>query len=120
MLLNILPEQTAKELKDKGRVQAKKFDSVSVMFTDFKGFTEYSDKLSPEELVDSIDFYYSKFDDIIEKHGLEKIKTVGDAYMCAGGLPFPTPDHPIKMVEAALKSEELKKTVQLDKNGDVI
>ncbi len=85
LLLNILPEQTAEELKDKGKVQAKRFDSVSVMFTDFKGFTAYSDKLSPEELVDSIDYYYSKFDDIIEKHGLEKIKTVGDAYMCAGG-----------------------------------
>jgi len=105
-LLNILPEQTAEELKDKGKVQAKRFDSVSVMFTDFKDFTTYSDKLSPEELVDSIDFYYSKFDDIIEKHGLEKIKTVGDAYMCAGGLPFPTRDHPIKMVEAALEIAE--------------
>jgi len=106
LLLNILPEETAKELKDKGKVQAKRFESVSVMFTDFKGFTSFSDKLSPEELVDSIDFYYSKFDDIIEKHGLEKIKTVGDAYMCAGGLPFPTKDHPFQMVEAALEIAE--------------
>jgi class 3 adenylate cyclase len=106
LLLNILPEQTANELKHKGKVQAKRFDSVSVMFTDFKGFTAYSDKLSPEELVDSIDFYYSKFDDIIEKHGLEKIKTVGDAYMCAGGLPFPTKDHSIQMVEAAIEIAE--------------
>ncbi|MEL4454864.1 adenylate/guanylate cyclase domain-containing protein [Lutimonas vermicola] len=106
LLLNILPEQTAEELKDNGKVQAKRFDSVSVMFTDFQGFTAYSDKLSPEELVDSIDFYYSKFDDIIEKHGLEKIKTVGDAYMCAGGLPFPTEDHPGKMIEAALEIAE--------------
>jgi adenylate cyclase len=106
LLLNILPEQTAEELKDNGKVQAKRFDSVSVMFTDFKGFTAYSDKLSPEELVDSIDFYYSKFDDIIEKHGLEKIKTVGDAYMCAGGLPFPTNDHALKMVAAAFEIAE--------------
>ncbi|UCE94837.1 MAG: tetratricopeptide repeat protein, partial [Flavobacteriaceae bacterium] len=106
LLLNILPEQTAEELKDKGKVKAKRFDSVSVMFTDFKGFTSLSDKLTPEELVDSIDFYYSKFDDIIEKHGLEKIKTVGDAYMCAGGLPFPTNDHPFQMVEAALEIAE--------------
>lgn len=109
LLLNILPEQTAEELKDKGKVQAKRFDSVSVMFTDFKGFTAYSDKLSPEELVDSIDYYYSKFDDIIEKHGLEKIKTVGDAYMCAGGLPFPSKDHPIQMVEAAFEIVEFVK-----------
>jgi len=106
LLRNILPDQTAKELKDKGKVQAKRFDSVSVMFTDFKGFTAYSDKLSPEELVDSIDYYYSKFDDIIEKYGLEKIKTVGDAYMCAGGLPFPTNDHPIKMIGAAIEIAE--------------
>jgi len=103
LLRNILPEQTAQELKDRGQVQAKRFDSVSVMFTDFKGFTQNSANLSPEELVDSINYYYSKFDDIIEKHGLEKIKTVGDAYMCAGGLPFPTKDHPIQMVEAALE-----------------
>jgi class 3 adenylate cyclase len=106
LLLNILPEQTAEELKDKGKVEAKRFDSVTVMFTDFKNFTAYSDKLSPEELVDSIDFYYSKFDDIIEKHGLEKIKTVGDAYMCAGGIPFPSSDHPFKMIEAALEIVE--------------
>lgn len=115
LLLNILPEQTAEELKDKGKVKAKRFDSVSVMFTDFKGFTAYSDKLSPEELVDSIDFYYSKFDDIIEKHGLEKIKTVGDAYMCAGGLPFPTRDHPVKMIKAAFEiAEFVKESKKLD------
>ena len=109
LLLNILPEETATELKDNGKVKAKRFDSVSVMFTDFKGFTAYSDKLSPEELVDSIDFYYSKFDEIIEKHGLEKIKTVGDAYMCAGGLPDPDPDNAHKMIEAAIEIAEFVK-----------
>ncbi len=109
LLLNILPEETATELKDNGKVKAKRFESVSVMFTDFKGFTAYSDKLSPEELVDSIDFYYSKFDEIIEKHGLEKIKTVGDAYMCAGGLPDPDPDNAHKMIEAAIEIAEFVK-----------
>ena len=109
LLLNILPEETAAELKSKGKVQPKRFESVSVMFTDFKGFTAYSDKLSPEELVDSIDFYYSNFDKIIEKHGLEKIKTVGDAYMCAAGLPYPSPDHAVKIVEAALEISEFVK-----------
>lgn len=118
LLLNILPEQTAEELKDKGKVEAKRFDSVSVMFTDFKGFTSLSDKLSPEDLVSSIDFYYSKFDDIIEKHGLEKIKTVGDAYMCAGGLPFPTKDHPVKMVKAALEiAEFVAQSKKADQNN---
>ena len=106
LLLNILPEETATELKDNGKVKAKRFESVSVMFTDFKGFTAYSDKLSPEELVDSIDFYYSRFDEIVEKHGLEKIKTVGDAYMCAGGLPDPDPNNAHKMIEAAIEIAE--------------
>jgi len=109
LLLNILPEETATELKDKGKVKAQRFESVSVMFTDFKGFTAYSDKLSPEELVDSIDFYYSRFDEIVEKHGLEKIKTVGDAYMCAGGLPDPDPNNAHKMIAAAIEIAEFVK-----------
>lgn len=103
LLKNILPDETAQELKEKGSVAAKKFDSVSVLFTDFKGFTKYSESLTPEKLVESIDFYFSKFDEIIEKHGLEKIKTVGDAYMCAGGLPFPSKDHAYKITLAALE-----------------
>ena len=112
LLKNILPIETAEELKEKGSVTAKRFDSVSVLFTDFKGFTEFSENLSPEELVKSIDFYFSKFDEIIEKHGLEKIKTVGDAYMCAGGLPFPSKDHSYKITLAALDIVEfVKKTV---------
>ncbi len=106
LLLNILPEETALELKENGKVKAKKFDSVTVLFTDFKGFTTYAENLPPEELVESVDYYFSKFDEIIEKHGLEKIKTVGDAYMCAGGLPFPTEDHALKMVHAAFEIAE--------------
>jgi len=103
LLQNILPAETARELKKSGKVQARKFDSVTVLFTDFKEFTTYSERLSPEKLVESIDVYFSKFDEIMEQYGLEKIKTVGDAYMCAGGVPFPTPDHAKKMVRAALE-----------------
>ncbi|NVK83214.1 MAG: tetratricopeptide repeat protein [Cytophagia bacterium] len=103
LLKNILPDETAKELKEKGFVEAKKFDSVTVLFTDFKGFTKYSESLTPEEIVKSIDFYFSKFDEIIDKYGLEKIKTIGDAYMCAGGLPFPTDDHATQVTRAALE-----------------
>jgi class 3 adenylate cyclase len=106
LLLNILPEETAHELKQSGKVRAKRFESVTVLFTDFEGFTQYAEKLSPEKLVESVDFYFSKFDAIIEKYGLEKIKTVGDAYMCAGGLPFPTSDHANKMVLAAFEIAE--------------
>lgn len=102
LLLNILPEETALELKQSGKVKAKKFESVTILFTDFEGFTNYAENLLPEVLVKTVDFYYSKFDEIIEKYGLEKIKTVGDSYMCAGGLPFPTKDHSYKMILAAL------------------
>lgn len=103
LLLNILPEETALELKEKGSVLAKKFESVTVLFTDFKGFTYYAEHLTPEELVKSVDFYFSKFDEIMEKYDLEKIKTVGDSYMCVGGLPFPTADHAFKIVQAAFE-----------------
>ncbi|MFD0976863.1 adenylate/guanylate cyclase domain-containing protein [Salinimicrobium gaetbulicola] len=106
LLLNILPQETANELKEKGKVQPKKFDAVSILFTDFKNFTHYAENLSPEELVDSVDFYFSEFDRIMEKYGLEKIKTVGDAYMCAAGVPFPSKDHAIKVVSAACEMIE--------------
>ena len=111
LLKNILPEKTAKELKENGEVKAQQFDSVSILFTDFKDFTEEAAKLSPEKLVESINFYFSKFDEIIKKHKLEKIKTIGDAYMCAGGLPFPLENHTVKMCQAALEiTEFVKKT----------
>ncbi|WP_052172409.1 adenylate/guanylate cyclase domain-containing protein [Psychroserpens jangbogonensis] len=86
LLLNILPEETAQELKDNGKVEAKKYKAVTVLFSDFKGFTSYAENLSPEVLVETIDHYFSRFDLIMEKYGLEKIKTVGDAYMAASGL----------------------------------
>jgi adenylate cyclase len=101
LLLNILPEETAAELKTYGKVEAQKFDSVTVLFTDFVGFTAFAENLSPEKLVETVDFYFSKFDTIIDKYELEKIKTIGDSYMCAGGLPFVTFDHAYKMILAA-------------------
>jgi len=113
LLLNILPEETAFELKISGRVQAKRFESVSVLFTDFEGFTTYSENLSPEKLVESVDYYFSKFDAIIEKYDLEKIKTVGDSYMCAGGLPYPSENHAELIILAAL---EILKFVEDSKN----
>ena len=116
LLLNILPEETALELKKNGKVQAKKFESVTVLFTDFEKFTHYAEKLSPEKLVESIDFYFSKFDTIMEKYNLEKIKTVGDSYMCAGGLPFPTEDHAYRVVLAAL---EIVRFVDISKELNV-
>lgn len=116
LLLNILPSGTAEELKENGKVKAKKFESITVMFTDFQAFTKYSQKLSPEVLVESVDYYFSKFDEIIDHYGLEKIKTIGDAYMCAGGLPFETKDHPIKIIKAAF---EISKFIQESENSNL-
>ena len=109
LLLNILPEETAKELKKHGKVKAKKFDSVTVLFADFKKFTVYAENLSPEKLIQAVDFYFSKFDEIVEKYGIEKIKTIGDSYMAASGLPFPDENHAEKMLNAAFEMIEFVK-----------
>lgn len=101
LLLNILPEETAMELREKGRVEAKKFDSVTVLFTDFKDFTISAGTVAPEQLVESIDFYFKEFDAITSKYDLEKIKTIGDSYMCAGGLPSINIDHAKRVTMAA-------------------
>jgi adenylate cyclase len=106
LLLNILPEETAEELKTTGTAKAKSFEAVTVMFTDFKNFTQASEKLSAEALVEEINYCYSEFDKIITKHGIEKIKTIGDAYMCAGGLPATNNTHPFDVVKAGLEMQE--------------
>lgn len=103
LLLNILPAETAEELKATGTAKAKSLDLVTVLFTDFKNFTIASEKLSPEELVAEINHCYSEFDRIITKYGIEKIKTIGDSYMCAGGLPVTNNSHPVDVVAAGLE-----------------
>jgi len=92
LLLNILPVDIADELKAKGRADARKFENVSILFTDFKQFTEISEKIGAEELVEEINTCFEPFDAICKKYGIEKIKTIGDSYMAAGGLPVPTDD----------------------------
>jgi adenylate cyclase len=103
LLLNILPAEVAEELKDKGTAEARYFDPVTVMFTDFKSFTRVSELLSPQELVNELDCCFRGFDAIMKKYGIEKIKTVGDAYLAVAGLPVADPLHAVKMVEAALE-----------------
>ena len=103
LLHNILPREIAKEIKERGATAAKHFDAVTVLFTDFKGFTQIAEKLSPSELVAEIHTCFSEFDAIVTRHGLEKIKTIGDAYMCAGGIPVPNQSHARDAVSAALE-----------------
>lgn len=106
LLLNILPEEVAEELKAKGSADAKQFDEVTVLFTDFKNFTGVAENLSAQDLVNEINYCYSEFDKIISKHGVEKIKTIGDAYMCAGGLPVASKTNAEDTVKVALEIRE--------------
>lgn len=106
LLLNILPEEVAEELKSKGSAEAKHFDDVTVMFTDFKNFTQISETLTPAQLVTEIHNCFKAFDTIIEKYNIEKIKTIGDSYMCAGGLPVANKTNAIDVVNAAIEIQE--------------
>ena len=103
LLLNILPEEVMIELKNTGRTTARNYDLVTVMFVDFKDFTIISNNLTPEDLVSSIDLYFETFDRIEGEDDIEKIKTVGDAYLCAAGLPIPNTKNPVEMVDVAFK-----------------
>ena len=115
LLLNILPSEVAEELKAKGSAEAKLINEVTVLFTDFKGFTQLSEKLSPKELVGEINTCFSAFDHIMQKHGVEKIKTIGDAYMAAGGLPTPNKTHAEDVVKAALEIQDFMQRHKAEK-----
>ncbi len=106
LLLNILPEETAEELKIHGEAKARRYEMVSIIFTDFKGFTALSSTLSPEKLVQEIHHCYKAFDEIVTRYGIEKIKTIGDAYMAAGGLPVPNETHAFDVLRAAIEIRE--------------
>lgn len=119
LLLNILPSEIAKELKEKGKADARDFETVSILFSDFKGFTEQSAKLSAADLVDEINFCFEGFDQIMDKYKIEKIKTIGDAYMAAGGLPVPTDDSVKNTVLAAIEMQTFiqNRKSKLDTSG---
>ncbi|PWT77657.1 MAG: adenylate/guanylate cyclase domain-containing protein [Bacteroidetes bacterium] len=106
LLRNILPDEVAQELQTNGTATPKFYESVSVLFTDFKGFTRIADHLSPQEVVSELNTCFVAFDDIIEKYGLEKIKTIGDSYMCAGGIPVEKENHVFNMVRAGMEIQE--------------
>ncbi|MFZ1687704.1 MAG: adenylate/guanylate cyclase domain-containing protein, partial [Flavobacteriales bacterium] len=117
LLLNILPAEIAQELKDKGEAQARDIDNVSILFTDFKGFTSVSEQLSAQELVAEINTCFKSFDGIIARHGIEKIKTIGDSYMAASGLPAPTPDSARNIVLAALEMQAVMQGYQAEREA---
>ena len=105
LLDNVLPAPIADELKKNGRVQPKYIRSATILFADFKDFTLLAERTEPATLIDLLDQYFTAFDDIMARHGLEKLKTIGDAYMAVGGVPAANPRHPIDAYLAALEKK---------------
>ena len=117
LLLNILPQDVADELKTEGKATAKHYDKVTVLFSDFKDFTLITEKLDPNQLVAEIDFCFRKFDEITTKHNLEKIKTIGDAYLCAGGLPVPNESNPVDVINAAIELQTFMNNLKIERDA---
>ena len=118
LLANILPKDTADELKKKGKASSQKYDMVTVLFSDIQGFTKIAEQMNPDTLIDQLDNFYFHFDSVVEKYNIEKIKTIGDAYMCAGGIPEKNRTNPVEVVLAALEVQDYMKELK-KKNADI-
>ncbi|MEO9533231.1 MAG: adenylate/guanylate cyclase domain-containing protein [Crocinitomicaceae bacterium] len=114
LLLNILPPLIADQLKVNGKTIPSKYEMATIMFTDFKGFTKFSESRSPEDLVTVIDYYFSNFDKIIDKYPIEKIKTIGDAYLCVSGIPEENPNQIEDMINCAKELQAFVRKAQED------
>ena len=114
LLLNILPQTIAEQLKQKQHTIADRFAEVTVLFADIVGFTKLAAQVSPTDLVHLLNDIFSGFDRLVEKHELEKIKTIGDAYMVVGGLPVPKQEHTLAIAKMALDMQEQMKQFSLE------
>ncbi|MCX6325551.1 MAG: triple tyrosine motif-containing protein [Bacteroidia bacterium] len=118
LLANVLPKNTANEIMEKGKATKIKYNFVTVLFSDIQGFTKIAEEMNPEVLIDELDKFFFHFDSVVEKFGIEKIKTIGDAYMCAGGIPEKNRTNPVEVILAALEMKvymnKLKKTSELE------
>jgi class 3 adenylate cyclase len=103
LLANVLPKNTASEIMAKGKATKIKYNFVTVLFSDIQGFTKIAEEMNPEVLIDELDKFFFYFDSVVEKYGIEKIKTIGDAYMCAGGIPEKNRTNPVEIILAALE-----------------
>jgi len=125
LLANLLPKNTADEIMAKGKATKIKYNFVTVLFSDIQGFTKIAEEMNPEVLIDELDKFFFYFDNVVEKYGIEKIKTIGDAYMCAGGIPEKNRTNPVEVILAALEMKahmsKLKVTSELEgmKNWDI-
>jgi adenylate cyclase len=118
LLANVLPKNTANEIMTKGKATKITYNFVTVLFSDIQGFTNVAEEMNPEELIDELDKFFFHFDSVVEKYGIEKIKTIGDAYMCAGGIPEKNRTNPVEIILAALEMKAymntLKQTSELE------
>lgn len=115
LLLNILPKVIADELKEKSFATPRSYEMVTVLFADFKGFTKIAEQVAPEKLLQDLDECFMAFDEIVAKYNLEKIKTIGDGYMCAGGIPIPNNSNPLDAIKAAMGMQAFMKNWQQKK-----
>jgi PAS domain S-box-containing protein len=118
LLKNILPEETAEELKSKGYATPRYYKSVTVLFADVKNFSSFCQNLSPQQLLNELHEYFNEFDEIVKQNFVEKIKTVGDAYMCAGGLPIPNRSHPFNVILVGLQIQQKTAEINLRKRAE--
>ena len=118
LLANVLPRNTANEIMEKGKATKIKYNFVTVLFSDIQGFTKIAEETNPEILIDELDKFFFYFDSVVERLGIEKIKTIGDAYMCAGGIPEKNRTNPVEVILAALEMQvymaNLKETSELE------
>jgi adenylate cyclase len=118
LLSNVLPKNTAAELMAKGKATKIKYNFVTVLFSDIQGFTKIAEEMNPEVLIDELDKFFFHFDSVVEKFRIEKIKTIGDAYMCAGGIPERNRTNPVEVILAALEMQKymlnLKTTSEIE------
>jgi adenylate cyclase len=118
LIANLLPKGTADELKSTGKATSQKFAMATVLFSDIQGFTKIAEQMNPELLIDQLDAFFFQFDMVVEKYNIEKIKTIGDAYMCAGGIPNKNITNPVEVVLAALEMQEYMRVLK-SKNVDI-
>jgi class 3 adenylate cyclase len=114
LLANMLPKGTAQEIMSKGKAAKTKYNFVTVLFSDIQGFTRIAEEMNPEVLIDELDRFFFHFDSVAEKYRIEKIKTIGDAYMCAGGIPERNRTNPVEVVLAALEMQKYMRAMRDD------
>ena len=112
LLANVLPKNTAEEIKLTGKAAKVKYNFVTVLFSDIQGFTQIAEEMNPEVLIDELDKFFFHFDSVVDKYRIEKIKTIGDAYMCAGGIPEKNRTNPVEVILAALEMQRYMKKLK--------